>query len=35
MEFLKQLPEQPIVLEIDDYGNNDILITLSQFIVYF
>lgn len=35
MDFLKQLPEQPIVLEIIDYGNDDILIRLSQFVMEF
>lgn len=30
-EFLKQLPEQPIVLEFQNYDEDEIIITLSQF----
>jgi hypothetical protein len=30
-EFLKQLPEQPIVLEFQNYDEDEIRITLSQF----
>jgi hypothetical protein len=34
-EFLEPLPEQPILLEIDYFGNDDIRIRLSQIIADF
>lgn len=33
--FLKNLPEQPIVMEIDNYSDTEISIKLSQFIAKF
>jgi len=35
LEFLRLLPEQPIVIEIIDYGNEDIKIQLTQFVANF
>lgn len=35
MTFLEPLPEQPIVLELLDYSNDDIDIILSQFTAEF
>jgi hypothetical protein len=34
-QFVKILPEQPIVLEISDYGNDEIKIRLCQFVADF
>lgn len=35
LQFLKQLPEQPIVLEISDYGEDDVQLKLLQFVAVF
>lgn len=35
LQFLKLLPEQPIVLEISDFGDDDVKLRLSQFIADF
>ena len=35
LQFVKQLPEQPIVIEISDYGDNGVSIKLSQFVMNF
>lgn len=35
MTFLEKLPEQPIVLELMFFGNDDVEIKLSQFIAKF
>lgn len=34
-QFVKNLPEQPIILEISDCGNDDIKIRLCQFVADF